>query len=921
MKTVLQKLTKAVIGSAIVTLSFTSNLNAQGWQWAAKGGGTAGDVGYRTCTDASGNVFVSGNFGSSSINIGTITINNSGASGNDAFVAKYNSAGVVQWAQRIGGANNESVTGLCCDNAGRVYVYGAYNSNPISLPPFTFGNPSGNYNVFLACLDGSGVAQWLNGYGGTGLELSGRCAYSNSVSSVYIIGTYYDPTLTIGTTTLNNTSAATKAEIFFAKISNAGAVQWARTTGSSACDDNGIAIAVDPAGNPCITGNFQGSVLTPTTVIGATSLVSNGQLDVYLAKYNSLGNFQWAKNLGSSNGGDYVNGIDVDASSNIYINGYYQGASLIAGTLTLSPYGGYDAFVAKYNTAGTALWANKIGGPLDDYGYDLAVDQNANVYVTGPFSGTIISVGTSTLGNTTPGASTDIYVAKYNTSGAYIWSAKSTGAGNEWSNGLASDAVGNVYVTGSFDGTTAFGTNTVMTAGTTDMFLAKIGCLTTSVTGTGTNVCTGSSATLTASGATTFTWSTGGTTAIQIVTPTVNTVYTVAATAGACLGTPAFYSVNILPASLSAGSNLNLLCNQKAAIAATCNPASPTAVAWSPATNLSSTSVLTPTVTAGSPMIYTVNVTLSNGCAKSSTVSVSSYAQTPDICQVTVDSLGNNNEIYWEKTLYPQADSFVVYREVSASTYSRIAAVSRTAFSMYTDTNRSIGPFNGDPNLTYYRYKIQIKDSCGNVSPLSKWHETIFVQDQMNGNFNWNSYAIESSVSPVSSYNLKRRDLSTGTETLVVSTGGNLATDPNYNALWPTNIKWFVDAVGFNCVPSIIKPPKGGGMEIAVTKTKTKSNQSNDRLAPTGISTKDLSAFVKVFPNPATDILNIDLNGLSKTEMEVEICDVIGRSVYHTNSMNQYLAINTVFLGDGVYFVNIRQNGKTVAVKKVVVAK
>jgi hypothetical protein len=919
MKTILQKLTKAVIGSAIVALGFNSDLHAQAWQWATKGGGAASDVGAKTCTDPSGNVFVAGYFSSTSINIGTVTINNSGISGSDGYVAKYNSAGVLQWTQRIGGSASEYITGICCDNTGRVYVYGNYNSSLISLPPYTWGNPgSGTYNVYLACIDGAGVPQWLNGYGGTGSENSGRCAYSTSLSSIYIVGTYFDPTLTIGTTTLNNTSAAGKAETFFARFNNSGTLVWARSTGSSGCDDWGTAIALDPAGNPCILGNFSGSVLTPTTVIGTTSLVSYGQQDIYVTKWNNSGGFQWAKNLGSNGGGDYPGGIQVDASSNIYISGYFQGANLVAGTFSLSTYGGYDAFVAKYNTAGTAQWANKIGGSLDDYGYDLAIDANANVYFGGTFSGTVITVGTTTLANTSPGASTDAMVAKYNSSGTFVWANKSAGAGTEWTNGVASDAVGNVYVTGSFDGNTGFGTTTLSTSGNIDMFLSKIGCLTTSVTGTGTNVCTGSSGTLTASGSTTFTWSTGGTGATQIVTPTITTVYTVAATAGACIGTPASYTVNLLPASLSAGSNLNMLCKQKSVINATCNPASPASVVWSPATNLSSTSVLNPTVTAGSPITYSVSVTLSNGCMKSGTVNVSSYAQTPDICQVTVDSLGNNNEIYWEKTLYPQADSFIVYREVSASTYSRIAGISRTAFSMYVDTNRSVGPFNGDPNLTYYRYKIQIKDSCGNISPMSKWHETIFVQDQLNGNFNWNSYAIELSASPVTSYNLKRRDVSTGTETLVVSTGGNLATDPNYNTLWPTNIKWFVDAVGFNCVPSIVKPPKNG-IEIAVTKTKTKSNQSNDKLSMTGISTKELSSAVKVYPNPATDVLYIDLNALAKTEMEVEIQNVIGQTVYQTGSMNQVLVINTNTFGKGIYFVNIKQNQKIVAVKKVVV--
>lgn len=98
-----------------------------------------------------------------------------------------------------------------------------------------------------------------------------------------------------------------------------------------------------------------------------------------------------------------------------------------------------------------------------------------------------------------------------------------------------------------------------------------------------------------------------------------------------------------------------------------------------------------------------------------------------------------------------------------------------------------------------------------------------FVQDQMNGNFNWNMYAIEgTTTTPISNYNLKRRMVSTGTETLITSTTGGLANDPLYNSFWPLNVKWFVDAVGFSCIPTA---------KVLVMKTKTKSNQSNDKIA------------------------------------------------------------------------------------------
>ncbi len=505
----------------------------------------------------------------------------------------------------------------------------------------------------------------------------------------------------------------------------------------------------------------------------------------------------------------------------------------------------------------------------------------------------------------------DLFVAKYNTSGAYQWNAKSTGTANEApAPAIDLDANGNIYVGGYMDGLSAFSSNTITTLGAYDIFLAKIGCLTTGILGPS-NICAGTTATLTATGATSYSWSTGATTSNIVVSPTVTTVYTATGTSGSCVGTAGTLSLTFLPASASAGSNLSLLCKQKSVLTATCSP-SASSVTWTPATGLSSASVLTPTATVTGNITYTMNVTLSNGCVKTSTVNVNSAVQTPNICQVTVDSLGNNNEIYWEKTLYPRADSFFVYREVSTNVYKLIARQRYSAMSMYVDTNRSIGPANGDPNLTYYKYKLRMKDSCGNMSAMSLWHETIFIQDQMNGNFNWNMYAIEgTTATPISNYNLKRRMVSTGTETLIVSTTGGLANDPLYNSFWPLNVKWFVDAIGFNCNPTA---------KVMVTKTKTKSNQSNDKIA-LGINGYSLNSAIKIYPNPASDILNIDLNALDKTETVVEIKNMLGQTVYETKSLNQHLVVNTSSISNGVYMVHIVQNNKTISVKKIVIGK
>lgn len=882
------------------------------WAWAKRGGGTVNDFVSRTIVDASGNVYVAGSFESVSITIGTITVNNGGISGRDIFIAKYDPDGNVQWVQRITGTGQEYVTGLTSDPSGRIYVVGHFTSPSISFPPYGAANSNTatpTNDMFVTCINSLGTPQWFNSYGGVNQELPGGCAYSSAVSALYVVGTFYDPILNISSVTLNNSSSTGKAEGFLMRFNTNGSVNWGRTLGSATCDEYANDVEPDVNGNPYVVGTFQGSITNATTTIGTSSVMtSNGSTDLWLAKYSSAGAFTWATNLGSTSG-DYPSNIDVDGSNNVYVAASGQ-APMNFGSFGLPNSGGYDGYLAKYNSLGAAQWAVRAYGTTNDYAGGVTVDASGNSYFLGYFDGSNCTVGSSNMSNTFVGTY-DMFVAKYNTSGVYQWQAKSTGTANEApAPAIDVDVVGNVYVGGYMDGMGVFSTNTVTSVGGYDIFLAKIGCLTTGIVAP-LSVCTGNSATLTATGATTYTWNTGATGANLVITPTVSGVYTATGTTGSCIGTPASVSVTLLPASLSAGPNLNLLCKQKVAINATCSPAA-TSIAWTPTTNLSSSTVLTPTVTGNfGTTIYTVNVNLNNGCSKSSTVAVQSGAQAPAICMVTVDSLGNNNEIYWEKTLYPRADSFIVYRETSLNTYKRIGAVNRTAFSMYVDTNRSIGPANGNPNTSYYRYKLQIRDSCGNYSPLSLWHETIFIQDQLNGNFNWNSYAIESTTAtPISIYNLKRRTPATGTETLVTSTTGNLATDPAYNTYWPLGVKWFVDAIGFNCNPTA---------KVLVQKTKTRSNQSNDKLFPTGITSQALfDKGIMVYPNPTQNILNIDLTSLAKEEISLEFRNVLGQIVYAVKSLNQHLTINASEFASGVYMLSIKQ-GKNESVKKIVI--
>jgi hypothetical protein len=342
-----------------------------------------------------------------------------------------------------------------------------------------------------------------------------------------------------------------------------------------------------------------------------------------------------------------------------------------------------------------------------------------------------------------------------------------------------------------------------------------------------------------------------------------------------------------------------------------------TTYTWSTGSNSSTISV-TPSVTT----VYTV-VGTTNGCMDAGVGAVVVPLVTkPDICMVTVDSADVFNEIYWDKTAYPNLDSMIIYREVISNTYKRIGAVSKTALSMWKDTARSIGPANGDPKISTYRYKIQIRDTCGQYGPKSLWHNTVFFTQNGSGTFFWTSnYMIEGPTNPVQTYSLLVNTNPTVTTSSFVPIGtttGNQSTlaDPFYN-FYSAVADWRVEAdLGYVCTPSMRGGTGTNG--IALKATKTRSNIQNNRMA-IGINEIQFKNRFRVYPNPATNVLTMETLYAGE-DIDVLITNVIGQTIY-TDKLVKGVYTKTINVGTfakGIYSLVVNsQSGK--AVYKVVV--
>ncbi|MBF9220717.1 IPT/TIG domain-containing protein [Hymenobacter ruricola] len=220
-----------------------------------------------------------------------------------------------------------------------------------------------------------------------------------------------------------------------------------------------VAIATTAGGQTYVTGSFKRSV-----EFGATTLTSAGDQDIFLAKLDAAGQPLWAVRAGDR-GDDAGFTVTVDPAGNVYVAGYFR-YSATFGSFTLSSASTFGSFIAKYDPQGVCLWATAV--PQAANIGALAVDAADNLVVGGTLVGGTVQFGAITVQGV-PQVE-NAFVAKRSAQGAWLWAVRT---GNR-SGRLAQDAAGNVYCTGNFGATNAFGSFTLTANGLQDGYIGKL---------------------------------------------------------------------------------------------------------------------------------------------------------------------------------------------------------------------------------------------------------------------------------------------------------------------------------------------------------------------------------------------------------------------------------------------------------------
>ena len=236
---------------------------------------------------------------------------------------------------------------------------------------------------------------------------------------------------------------------------------WATNEGGRQME-NASGVALDPQGNSYVVGSFQG-----TATFGSTTLISAGGLDIFLAKLNPQGEVLWAIRAGGLYD-DAGFDVAVDTSGNAFITGYYVQAAVF-GQASVTNTGGFDLFLAKYNSAGLLSWVRNTPSGNNIYGSGITLDPSGNIAVVGSFAYNL-TWGGQTFQNS---VTYDLFVARFTPDGIFQWVQTAGGIYEDQGTKVATDSDGNIFITGSFTDVAWFGEEVLFGNESIEMFVAK----------------------------------------------------------------------------------------------------------------------------------------------------------------------------------------------------------------------------------------------------------------------------------------------------------------------------------------------------------------------------------------------------------------------------------------------------------------
>ncbi|MDF2454064.1 MAG: C-terminal target protein [Cytophagaceae bacterium] len=365
--------------------NYLAKYNASGtelWSKSASSGLAVKSI----ATDASNNVYVTGTF-NETLTFGSITLENTATGVYNTCIVQFNSDGEALSAIATGESSADSYAESAIDASGNIYLSG-FSDGSIKFGSTTLDG------VYLVKLDATGIVQWTNTVTSSVYVRGGQVVLDDEDKPY--LGGYFRGSITHGESSLSSTDGS---NFFLAKYNTDGTPAWAAACGStgSSSDDAPNEMVADHNGNIYMAGVYRQGLYG-------------------LAKFNKTAKFLWDVTGGGGNQAE-ASDMAIDAEGNLYVTGYFYGLHISFGEITLEDQYGLSkdqAFVVKYNSDFTALWAGAVGAVGEDTGERgraiCAVGDG--VVFAGTFGGETLTLGETTLINSSNGSANETFLAK-----------------------------------------------------------------------------------------------------------------------------------------------------------------------------------------------------------------------------------------------------------------------------------------------------------------------------------------------------------------------------------------------------------------------------------------------------------------------------------------------------------------------------
>jgi len=436
-------------------------------EWAKAIGGIENERSNGIETDHEGNIIVVGRFRSPTIHVDDITVHKKGTDKTedaDIFIIKLDRNGKAIWAVTAGEAGEDHATSCITDKQSNIYVIGWFESKFLKFGRVTLTNKTKKgCDMFVAKFSPHGDCIWATHAGGEGasgdyssitLDKDENIVVSGIAGSVMDFGNGIK-------------FSHEKSGLYVAKYKNDGKLLWAK---SPVGKGEAQGVGTDQDGNVFVGGFFAASISFDGITLNAQSEKSG---DAFIVKYSPAGIAMWGRSFGGSD--LEIASCETDPFGNVYLGGMFSSKTIIAENTSLINNGAMNCFVAKYDNNGKLIWSKSAGGNNGEKPAtatrEFYIDENGNALCAGSnwsefkFAGQTIK---------TVAGSEDIFLLKYDKDGNEIWGLDYGGSGRNAGRGITTDKNGNIFLTGSFDEKALkIGNCTLPNAGESDIFIVK----------------------------------------------------------------------------------------------------------------------------------------------------------------------------------------------------------------------------------------------------------------------------------------------------------------------------------------------------------------------------------------------------------------------------------------------------------------